>query len=68
MNILFHWTHNRTLLFGRHFDYGNEHVNMHMPVCYLNYHEAGLCCYLVIQIENLLHSLHLFYFSLWPVY
>jgi hypothetical protein len=32
--------------------------------CYV----AGLCCYLVTYIENLLHSLQLFYFRLWPVY
>jgi hypothetical protein len=29
---------------------------------YLDYYEAGLCCYLVIHIENLLHPLQLFYF------
>jgi hypothetical protein len=31
-------------------------------------HEAGLCSYLVIHIENLLRPLQLFYFHLWPVY
>jgi hypothetical protein len=34
----------------------------------LGCHEAGLCCYLMIHIENLLHPLQLFYFHLWPVY
>jgi hypothetical protein len=54
-------THNRTLLFiirllkhGRHFDYWNQPLNMRMSVCYLDSHEAGPCCYLVINIENLL--------------
>jgi hypothetical protein len=58
---------NRTLLFGStpfkhgsHFDYWNQPLNMHMHVCYLSCHEAGLCCYLVIHIENLLHPLQLF--------
>jgi hypothetical protein len=61
-----HWvllptkTPNRTLLFGntllRHgtqFDYWNQSLNMSMRVCYLDCHEVGLCCYLVIHIENL---------------
>jgi hypothetical protein len=39
-----------------------------MRVCYLDCHEAGLCCYLVIHTENLLHPLQLLYFHLWPVY
>jgi hypothetical protein len=39
-----------------------------MCVSYLNCHEAGLCCYLVIRIENLLCPLRLFYFHLWPIY
>jgi hypothetical protein len=30
---------------------------MRMWVCYLDCHEAGLCCYLAIQIENLLRPL-----------
>jgi hypothetical protein len=34
----------------------------------LDCHEAGLCCYLVIHIENLLCPLQLYYFHLWPVY
>jgi hypothetical protein len=41
---------------------------MRMHVCYLDSHEAGLCCYLVIHIENALRPLQLFYFHLWPVY
>jgi hypothetical protein len=41
---------------------------MGMRVCYLDWHEAGLCCYLVIHIGNTLHPLQLFYFHLWPVY
>jgi hypothetical protein len=53
---------------GRHFDYWNQHLNMHMPICYLDCHEAGLCCYLVIHTENLWHPLQLFCFHLWPVY
>jgi hypothetical protein len=68
-------SHNRTLLFrsillkhGRHFDYRNQSLNMCMRACYLDCHEAGLCCYLVIQIENLLLPLQLFYFHLWPIY
>jgi hypothetical protein len=82
MNILcieYFWpqkTHNRMLLFGstpllkhsRHFDYWNQPLNMGMRVCYLDFHVTGLCHYLVIQIENLLHSLPLFYFHLWPIY
>jgi hypothetical protein len=28
--------------------------------CYLDCHETGLCCYLLIDIENLLHLLQLF--------
>jgi hypothetical protein len=76
-----HWVllptkrHNRTLLFGttvhkhgRHFDYWNQPLNMRTRVCYLHCHEAGLCCYLVIHIENLLRPLLLFYFHLCPVY
>jgi hypothetical protein len=38
---------------GRHFDNWNQPLNMRMRVCYL-----------VIHIENLLHSLQLFYFHL----
>jgi hypothetical protein len=67
--------HNRTLLVvsillmhGRHFDYCNQPLNMRMRVCYLHCHETGLCCYLVIHIDNLLRPLQLFYFHLWPIY
>jgi hypothetical protein len=41
---------------------------MRMRVCYLDSHEGGLCCYLVIHIETLLRPLQLFYFHLWPIY
>jgi hypothetical protein len=41
---------------------------MRMLVCYLDSHEAGLCCYLVIHIKNLLHSLQPFYFHFWLIY
>jgi hypothetical protein len=68
-------THNRTMLFGntrlkhgRCFDYWNQLLNMRMWVWYLSCHEAGLCCYLVIHIENLLRPLQLFYFHSWPIY
>jgi hypothetical protein len=37
---------------------------MRMLVCYLDCHEAGLCCYLVIHKEILLRPLQLFYFPL----
>jgi hypothetical protein len=30
--------------------------------------ELGLCCYLVVHIENLLRQLQQFYFHLWPIY
>jgi hypothetical protein len=36
---------------------------MCMRFCYLDCHEAGLCCYLVIQIENVLPPLKLFYIT-----
>jgi hypothetical protein len=68
-------THNRTLLFGgtlhkhgRHFDYSNQPLVMRMRVCYVDCHEAGLCCYLVRLIGNLLHQLQMFYFQLWLIY
>jgi hypothetical protein len=76
-----HWVllptkvHNRTLIVssiilkdGRHFYYWNKPLNMRMQFCYLDYYEAGLCCYLVIHTENLFHQLQLFYFHLWPIY
>jgi hypothetical protein len=46
----------------------NQPVNLRMRICYLDCHEAGLCCYLVIHIENLLHPLQLFCFHLWSIY
>jgi hypothetical protein len=54
--------------YGRHFDYWNQPQNMRTRVCYLNCHEAGLCCYLVIHIEYRLHPLQLIYFHLCPIY
>jgi hypothetical protein len=36
--------------------------------CYLDCHESGLCCYLVVHTENLLRPLQLFHFHLWPIY
>jgi hypothetical protein len=53
---------------GRHFDYWNQPLNMCIQVCYVDYHEAGLCCHLVIHTGNLVHILQLFYFHLWPIY
>jgi hypothetical protein len=52
---------------GRHFDYWKQPLNLGMWICYLDCFEAGLCCYLVIHIGNLLRSLQLFYFHLWPI-
>jgi hypothetical protein len=76
-----HWvllhtkTHNIPLLsggtllkHGRHFDYWNRPLNMRIRVCYLDCDEAGVCCYLVLRIENLLRPLQLFSFHLWPIY
>jgi hypothetical protein len=64
-----------TALFGRillkhsrHFDYWNQPLNMRMRVSYLDRHEAGLYCYLLIHIENLLHPLQLVSSHLWPIY
>jgi hypothetical protein len=76
---LYHWvllpTKKKTLLFGiilltrgRYFDYRNQPLNMSMRLCYLDCHEAGLCCYLVMHIETQLHSLQLFYFHLRSIY
>jgi hypothetical protein len=66
--------HNRMLLFGstllmliRYFYYGNQPLNMLMHVCYLDYLEDGLCCYLVIHVEILCRPLQLFYFHLLPI-
>jgi hypothetical protein len=53
---------------SHHFDYWNQPLNMPMRICYLDWHEAGLSCYLVIHTENLLCPLKLFYFHLWPIY
>jgi hypothetical protein len=53
---------------GRHFGIWNQPLNMCMPFCYLDCHEAGLCCYLLLHIENLLRSLQLFYFHFWYFY
>jgi hypothetical protein len=50
------------------YDYRNQPLNMRMRVCYLDCHETGLCCYLVIHVENLLRPLELFCFHLWPIY
>jgi hypothetical protein len=68
-------TLNRTLLFGDthlkhgcHFGYGNQPLNIRIYVLYLDCHKAGLCCYLVIHIGNLLRQLQPFYFHLWPIY
>jgi hypothetical protein len=68
-------TQNRKLHFGitllkqgRHFDYWNQPLNMCMRVCYVDCHETGLCCYLVMHIEKLLRPLQLFYFHLWHIY
>jgi hypothetical protein len=54
-----HKKYTTTLLFGSmilkhgcHSDYWNQLLNICMHVCYLDCHEAGLCCYLVIYIET----------------
>jgi hypothetical protein len=64
-------TLNRTLLFGslllehgRHFDYWNQPLDLR----YLDCHKAGLCCYLVIHIENILRPLQMFSFHSPPIY
>jgi hypothetical protein len=53
---------------GRHFENWNLSLNMRIRVCYLGCHEAGLCCYLLIRIENLSRPLHLLYLHLWHPY
>jgi hypothetical protein len=65
---------NITLLLGgihlkhvRHFDCWNQPLNMRIRVCYLDCHEAGLCCYLVIHIESHLRPLQLFS-SIWDLF
>jgi hypothetical protein len=56
-------------LFSRtHLKHWNQPLNVCMHVCYLDCHAVGLCCYLVLHIENLLHLLLLFYFHLRPIY
>jgi hypothetical protein len=39
-----------------------------MRVCYLDCYEAGLGCYILILIDNLLRSLQMLYFHLCPIY
>jgi hypothetical protein len=39
-----------------------------MRTCYVDSHEGGLWCYIVIHTGNLLRRLQLFYFHLWPIY
>jgi hypothetical protein len=51
------------LLFGCTSDYRNQPLKMGMQVCYLDCHEAGLCCYPVIHTENLLHLLQLLWYA-----
>jgi hypothetical protein len=54
-----------TDLMHSHFDYDQPlTVRIRMRICYLDSpdrHLAGLCCYLVIHIENLLRPLQLFF-------
>jgi hypothetical protein len=56
--------HKRTLLSGstllkqgHHIDYWNQPLNVRMCVWYLDSHEDGLCCYLVILIEKPITSI-----------
>jgi hypothetical protein len=63
--------HKRMLLFGsrlhkqgRNFDYWHQPLKMRMRICYLDCHEAELCCYLVIHTGNLLYPLQLLCFHL----
>jgi hypothetical protein len=44
-----------SLRYGRHIDYWNKPLNMRMLICYLDCHEAGVCCYLVIQKIYYIH-------------
>jgi hypothetical protein len=66
-------TLNRTLLFGsilkhgRHFDYWNRHLNLHMRLYYLDC-QAGLCCYLVMHIETDYVYYNCFASITWPMY
>jgi hypothetical protein len=57
-------THNSTLLFGRilfkhgrHFDYSNHALNMRMRFCYVDCHQAGLGCYLLIHNRKAVTSI-----------
>jgi hypothetical protein len=43
--------------YSRHFDYRNQLLNKRMRACYLDCHEAGLCCNVVIYTETLLRPL-----------
>jgi hypothetical protein len=36
---------------------------MRMRVCYLDCHESGLCCYLMIHIKNFFLPLQFLYFN-----
>jgi hypothetical protein len=52
----------RTLLkHSHHFDYWNQALNVRMCVCFVDCREAGVCCYLMIHLENLLHPFQLIY-------
>jgi hypothetical protein len=52
-----------------HFDFWNQPLKMCMRVCYPDLrHGAGLCCYLVTHLGNLLCPFRLFYFHLWHIY
>jgi hypothetical protein len=39
-----------------------------MRVCYLDCHEAGMCCYLLTLIDNLIRPLELFYLRMRPIH
>jgi hypothetical protein len=58
-------TQNRTSIFGsillkhcHYFDYWKQSLKMSMLVCYLDCHEAGLCCYLVIPVHKICYVLY----------
>jgi hypothetical protein len=44
-----------------HFNYWNQPINMRMCVCYLDCHEAGLCCYWVTHVDT--YYIHYSYFT-----
>jgi hypothetical protein len=48
---------NTLLKHGRHFDYWNQPLNMSMLFSYLDFHQVGLCCYLVLPTENPISSI-----------